>query len=557
MDAWATLPKSLVKELQSKIQGDVCDQVEVRKKFRRDTSIFEKMPSLVVYPKHARDIVALIDFIRSKRESGMELTLTARSAGTDMTGGPLTSSVLMVTTKYMNHLRIEGDRATVEPGMYYRDFEKETKKHGLLMPSFPASKNICALGGMVNNNSGGELTLRYGKTEKYVEEMDVVLSDGSRVILKELSETELEDKKKLDTLEGKIYRDMHALIEANLDTIQKAKPTVSKNSSGYALWSVYDQEKRTFNLAKLFVGAQGTLGIMTNATLKLIKPKEHRAMLVVFLNDLKILPEIVKRIHAFNPESFESYDDHTMKLAIRLLPGMLMSLGFMRFLRLGFSFIPELMLVLKGGVPKLILMAEFAEDSADEALKHARDARLALEGLPVETEIAKNERAAEKFWIIRRESFNLLRKNLQGYYASPFIDDCVVHPEDLPTFLPELNKLLEEYRLVYTIAGHVGDGNFHIIPLMNLSNPESRKAIEELTPRVYDLVLKYKGSISGEHNDGIIRTPYISKMFGEPMARLFLETKKIFDPENMLNPGKKVGGKLEDIHTYMITSHTA
>ena len=154
---------------------------------------------------------------------------------------------------------------------------------------------------------------------------------------------------------------------------------------------------------------------------------------------------------------------------------------------------------------------------------------------------------------MRRESFSLLRKNVHGLHASPFIDDFVVVPEKLPEFLPELNQLLKQYDLIYTIAGHVGDGNFHIIPLMNLADPKSHDIIMELSTKVYELIVKYGGSITGEHNDGIIRTPFLPMMYGEKICGLFADVKNIFDPLHILNPNKKVGGKMEDIAKHMIT----
>jgi FAD/FMN-containing dehydrogenase len=216
-------------------------------------------------------------------------------------------------------------------------------------------------------------------------------------------------------------------------------------------------------------------------------------------------------------------------------------------MRLGVSFLPEVGLVLQGGVPKLVLMAEFAEDTAKEALRKANEARNALADLKLPMRIAKNEQAAEKYWIVRRESFALLRKNLKGLYAAPFIDDFVVPPDSYPTFLPELNALLAKYDLIYTVAGHIGNGNFHIIPLMDLSKPETKQIVLELGPKVYDLVIKYGGTTTGEHNDGIIRTPYLEQLFGSEMTRLFRETKHIFDPLDIFNPGKKVNGSFADI----------
>ncbi|MFZ1987563.1 MAG: FAD-binding oxidoreductase [Minisyncoccia bacterium] len=549
------------KRLASILKGDVFDSEIERREMSRDTSIFTRTPELVVYPQDAEDVSALVKEVHRASTSGTHISVTGRSAGTDMGGGPLTTSIVAVFTKYMNHVLEVGDGSTpdtgyaiTEPGVYYRDFEKETLAKGYILPSYPASREIAAMGGIVSNDSGGERTLKYGKTTQYVEELDVVLCDGSTATFKALTPEELEAKKKEQTLEGEIYRKMDALITKNWERIHGAKPKVSKNSAGYALWSVRDPETGLFNLAKLICGSQGTLALWTKAKLALVKPKEHRAMLVVFLSDLNILPEIVKRILPLAPESFESYDDHTFTLAVRFLPEMLKQMGFAKAARLGVSFIPELGMVATGGVPKMILMAEFAEDTIELADKKAEEAKKVLEGLAVQAKVEKNEQESEKYWIVRRESFSLLRKNLHGYYACPFIDDFVVPPETYPEFLPKLQELLDAYKnhFIYTVAGHIGNGNFHIIPLMDLAKEESRKTILELAPKVYALVITYGGTTTGEHNDGIIRTPYLSQLFGENMVELFAETKKIFDPLNLFNPGKKVGGTFADIEHDMI-----
>lgn len=549
--------KGLRETVAKTFRGELMDELKEREKYAKDTSLFTRTPSLVAYPKDANDVVALVKGVRIEKERGHDISLTARSAGTDMSGGPLTRSVVAVFTKYMNRIgevvkEADGGHAIVEPGCYYRDFEKEAAKKGLLLPSYPASKSIAAMGGIINNNSGGERTLEYGKTEKYVEELEVVLSDGTKTVFKELTPAELAGKQSQRDFEGEVYRKIGALISSNRSLIEGKKPHVSKNSAGYALWDVYDAKRGTFNLAKLIVGAQGTLALVTNAKLKLVKPEDHRSMLVVFLSDLAVLPEIVRRVLPHTPESFESYDDHTLALAVKFLPQMLAQMGLIRAARLGIAFLPEVGLVLEGGVPKLVLMAEFARDTKEAALKAAEETRDALKDLKLPMRIAKNEAAAEKYWVVRRESFALLRKNLRGFYAAPFIDDFVVPPDTYPRFLPELNALLAKYELIYTIAGHVGNGNFHIIPLMDLKDPKTKEIILELAPKVYDLVLKYGGTTTGEHNDGIIRTPYLSQQFGPEMVKLFAETKRIFDPLNIFNPGKKVGGTFEDIERDML-----
>jgi len=376
-----------------------------------------------------------------------------------------------------------------------------------------------------------------------------VLSDGSQTTFKSLTPEEVADKKKLNTLEGSIYREMDALLTENAALIETHRPKVSKNSAGYALWSIRDERTGATNLAKLICGSQGTLALWTKAKLGLVRPKEHRAMLVVFLHDTAILPEVVKRVLIQKPESFESYDDHTFILAVKLIPELLGQMGFLKAARLGIDFIPEAAMVATGGVPKLLLMAEFAEDTLEEADRKALAAQTALADLHLQTKIEKNEKESEKYWIVRRESFSLLRKNVHGLSTAPFIDDFVVPPSCYAEFLPKLNALLDEYKshFIYTVAGHVGDGNFHIIPLMDLTKEENRQVILDLAPKVYELVIAAGGTTTGEHNDGIIRTPYLPMLFGAEMVALFEKTKQIFDPKNIFNPGKKVGGTFADI----------
>lgn len=554
--------------LAGAMRGEVTDDAEARRSAARDTSLFERIPSVVVYPVDANDVSELVKVVGAERERGAEVSLAARSGGTDMSGGPLTTSVVVSFTKHMNHIGEVGTTspedglrsaqtegyAVCEPGVYYRDFEKATMEKDLILPSYPASREIAAMGGIVANNSGGERTLRYGQTEKYVEELDVVLSDGSQILLKALTPEELEEKKSLQTLEGKIYREMDTMLTENAELIESHRPKVSKNSAGYALWNIKNKKTNTFNLSKLICGSQGTLAIWTKAKLNLVRPKKHRAMIVVFLHDLSILPEIVKRVLLQNPESFESFDDHTFTLAVKLIPGMLSQMGFLKAARLGIDFIPEAAMVATGGVPKLLLMAEFAEDTIEVADAKAVATKEALSDLNLKIKIEKNEKESEKYWMVRRESFNLLRKNVHGLHTAPFIDDFVVPPTCYPEFLPKLNALLDEYKshFIYTIAGHIGDGNFHIIPLMDLSKEENRQVILDLAPKIYELVIAEGGTTTGEHNDGIIRTPYLPMLFGTEMVALFEKTKKIFDPFNIFNPGKKVGGSFADIKKDMI-----
>lgn len=345
-------------------------------------------------------------------------------------------------------------------------------------------------------------------------------------------------------LEGKIYRETFKLINDNHDLLLRAKPKVSKNSAGYSLWNVFDKEKDVFDLTKLWVGAQGTLGVMIEADLRLVPVHKHREMMIIFLHDLSHLGQIINEILPLEPESFESYDDNTLKLALRFFPQFQKLLGTRGIIQTGVSFLPEFLTVLFGGIPKLVLQVDFTGDDPNILKQKIASLRQKLKPLHPQTRIAL-ENQENKYWLIRRESFNLLRQKIHDKHTAPFIDDIVVAPKNLPEFLPKLDAILKQYpQFLSTVAGHVGDGNFHIIPLADLKNEKVRKAIPELAEKVYGLVLSYNGSITGEHNDGLIRSPFLKQMYGEKVYGLFEETKKIFDPEGIFNPGKKTNADL-------------
>ena len=540
---------ALREKLQPLIRGEVYDDEKRLREASHDASLFEVKPQLVVAPYDSEDLKALVRF--ANENPG--ISLTARSGATDMSGGPLNESVILDFTKHFNQVREVGDSprsssveaggyAVTQPGVFYRDFEKRTLEKGWLMPSYPASREICTVGGMVANNAGGEKTFSYGQTKDYVDKLKVVLADGNEYELKPLNKSELETKISQGDFEGNLYQELFQLLEENYDIIKQHKPRVSKNSAGYFLWDVWD--RNTFDITKLFTGSQGTLGLISKITFRLIKPKPHSKLLVIFLHDLKPLGSIADAVVECEPESFESYDDKTLKLALRFLPDFISYLG-KNLITLAIDFLPEFWMFLTGGMPRLVLMAEFTGDTEDEVDEKLQRAQKAIKPFKLKHRITTSEEDAKKYWTIRRESFNLLRKHIKGKRTAPFIDDMVVKPEYLPDFLPKLEELLKPYNLTYSVAGHVGDGNFHIIPLITIGDPKIKEIIPELSKKVYDLVLQFHGSITGEHNDGLIRTPFLKQMYGEQIYALFERVKKLFDPKNIFNPGKKTGGSFE------------
>jgi len=543
------MDKNLLEELKSLLKGEVIEDEQTLQNFSHDASIFEVNPKVVVFPKDAKDVENVIEFVNRHKKEAPGLSITGRSAGTDMGGGPLSESIILSFTQHFNQIiGLEGNIATTQPGVYYRDFEAFTLKQGLIFPSYPASRELCAMGGIVNNNSGGEKSFEYGKTENYVKKLKMVLSDGKVYEFSPISEKELQGKLLLETFEGKIYREMYTLITKNYDAIKAAKPHVSKNSAGYFLWNIYDKETKIFDLCKLFVGAQGTLGMLLEAGIELIPVKKHSEMLIIFMEpkDSAKLGEIINAVLPLNPESFETYDDNTLKLAVKYFPEFAKKLGARNIVSTGFHFLPEFLMVLRGGVPKLIMQIEFTGNNLDDLKDKIVELKYALSPFALNMRVAGNEMQSKKYWLIRRESFNLLREKVKDKHTAPFIDDFIVSPEHLPEFLPKLNAILAKYpSLIYTVAGHMGDGNFHIIPLMDITDEKQREIIPVLGKEVYDLVFEYHGSTTGEHNDGLVRSPYLKQMYGEKIYELFEKTKEIFDPKNIFNPGKKVNSSMD------------
>ncbi len=524
--------------------GDIDTSDKSLNFYSHDASLFEIKPKLVVAPKDSSDVQKLVALVAEQKKSNPELSLTARSAGTDMSGGAINDSIIVDFNKYFTS--IEGVTPTeghAQPGVFFRDFDAETAKQNVLLPPYPASRDLCTIGGMVNNNSGGEKSLEFGKTENFVNELHVVFADGVERMVKPLNKQELNAKMAQDDFEGKVYREIFQLVDGNYEKIKAAKPHVSKNSTGYNLWDVWDRETQIFNLCNLIVGAQGTLGFTTDIKFKLVPRRAHSGLLVLFLRGMDDLGELIPKILESKPATFESFDDQTLWLSIRFMPSFLKMLGPWRFIKLLFSLIPDGLLLLRG-IPKLILMVEFNGDTEKEVRGKIRALHQELGAHRARYEIngfeeTPTEGRSEKFWLMRRQSFKLLRDKVKDKHTAPFIDDLVVNPPHLVEFLPQIQQIIRKYKLFATVAGHMGDGNFHIIPLMKLENPEDRAKLEPAMREVNTLVLKYKGSLSGEHNDGLVRGPWLEQMYGPEVLGYFRQAKDIMDPEHIFNPHKK------------------
>ncbi len=543
----------LIASLKKNFKGEISTEEGTLEHYSRDASIYEITPELVAFPKDTNDIKSLISFVNENKKTTQNLSLTARAAGTCMSGGTLNDSIIVSVTEHINKivdLKIRDKKVSCQAGLYYRDLEKELNKHDLLLPPYTSSKRLNTVGGMVANNSGGEKSLGYGKTEKYVDSLKVVLYDGQEYEIKKMTKNELEKRiKKGDTL-GKIYKKIYSIFSSNKALINKSRPMVTKNSAGYTIWDVWDGEY--FDAPKLFVGSQGTLGIITEITFNLIKQKKHHGILMIFMQNYQHLPQIVNTVLSHKPDCFESFDHYTYELALKYVT------GFSKILKLSEkdtikAFHPEMARAEKNGIPELTLLVEYEDDDLviiHENLKKLNEELSQYDNL--ETYMTHNEDERSKYWAIRRESFGLLKSKVKGKYAAPFIDDIVVTTDKLPEFFPRLYHLLNKSGLMYTVAGHIGNGNFHIIPLIEMEDRNICEKIYKMMDQVFELVWEFNGSDSGEHNDGLVRSPYLKKQFGEKIYNIFEDLKITFDPSNIFNPNKKLGVTKEYAKQFLI-----
>lgn len=528
--------------LKGTFKGDLDTTPETLDFYSHDASLFELRPEIVAFPKDADDVKAAVRYVLANKAANPKLSITPRSAGTDMSGGAINESIILDVSRHMTKItEITPDSARVQPGRLYREFDVETKKVGSILPSYPASRGLASVGGMVSNNSGGELGIRYGKTQRYVQEISVVLADGNEYVVRPLTRAELDTKLAQNDYEGELYRRTFELIDEHYDDIQKARPRVAKDSTGYRLWDVWNHETGMFDLTQLFIGAQGTLGIITDIKFKLVPdPMKHVGTLAVYVRNTENLGNITQKIMSYNPFAVEVFDDKTLMLGIKFIFAFLSRMSFLQWVGMCLRLIPNGLALVKG-IPKLVLLIEFDGENQEEVNKRVHEARVGLGEFKNISymEEANTFKKADKFWKMRQESFNLLRQKVKDKHTAPYIDDFIVPLDKMEELLPKVEAIIKKYSLMGTIAGHLGDGNFHVIPLMKIENPEERAKIEPSMKEVYDAVLALGGSLSGEHNDGLVRGPWLEAMYGPTILGYMREIKHLYDPQNIFNPKKK------------------
>lgn len=313
---------------------------------------------------------------------------------------------------------------------------------------------------------------------------------------------------------------------------------------GYNLWAVWDRETGIFDLTQLFSGSQGTLGVITDIKVETVPKAAYSGLLLAYLPSIKKLGHVIETVMAHHPATFEGFDDITFNLGIRYFKTFRKQLGTKEWLRQQTHLLKSVA-KFKGHLPNILLMIEFDGNSNEEVVKKIAALHEDLKKYRIRMDVEADKLSSAPFWQIRRSALALLNNQVKGRYASPFIDDMTVQPRYLTKFIPELRKVIRKYKLPVTLQGHFGDGNFHLIPLMDIAGTKDQAKLEPIMRELIPIVLKYGGTMAGEHNDGMVRGPWLPAVFGQEVFQIFKQVKELFDPQYIFNPNKKTDASWE------------
>ena len=536
-------------------RGGISTKKELLDSYSYDESIFSVRPQVILQPKNRRDVEIAAKVVAEQTKRFSSLSLTPRAAGTGLGGGSLTDSVVIDACAHLNKI---GDIVkkkskitfTCEPGVMWRDIEKKLKAQGLYLPPYPASKDICSIGGSVANNAAGPDSLRHGHCADWIEALDVVLSDGHTYTIKPLTLREYKALIKQDHEHARIAAAIFELIKKNEKEIKKNKPKTKKNSAGYPLWNVmpegvakFMKGTGVFDLTRLISGSQGTVGIITHITMRAIEIPKNTTLIALPIFNLEDAATTITAALKFNPINIEVFDALTFDLALKN-PGFFKErLSTTDYYRIMLSMYTTYHVRYRRQVPEFTVLITIDEETTTQT--PAAEIAQKISTSRAKARVVKNPIEAEMLWQIRRASYTLSKFQDPTKRPAAFLEDMTVPPENLSKFFMQVKSLLKEFNVTAAVHGHGGNGHFHFYPLLDFTNKTTPALVEKMAEKFFSAAVKFGGNICGEHNDGIIRTPHLNKMFSKKMLELFVTAEAIFDPDDIFNPGKKVNPRFD------------
>jgi FAD/FMN-containing dehydrogenase/Fe-S oxidoreductase len=517
-----------IETLRGTFTGDLYMDDLWRLMYATDASAYRELPLAVTRPRHARDIRTLITFSRKH-----SIPLIPRTAGTSLAGQVVGNGIVVDVSRYMTEI-LEINKAEhwvrVQPGVILDELNKVLEPDGLFFGPETSTSSRCMIGGMVGNNSCGAHSILYGSTRDHVISIKTLLSDGTEAEFKELSPEEFQRKAEGESLENNIYRTFSKILSdpSNQDMIRKEfpKPSIHRRNTGYAIDLLLETEPFAgngvpFNLSKLLAGSEGTLAFSTEIKLNLVPlPPKQKALICVHCHTVAEALEGNLVALKYNPG------------AVELMDKPILDCTKDNITQVRNRFFIE-------GDPGAILIIEFARETKEEILTIARklEEEMRTRGYGYHFPVIFPP-DMKKVWDLRKAGLGVLSNYPGDRKPVPVTEDTAVSPEDLPGYIKEFRALLDRLNLECVFYAHVGSGELHLRPVLNLKDPADIELFHTVALETAKLVKKFRGSLSGEHGDGRLRGEFIPLMVGEHNYRLIKQVKQAFDPEGILNPNK-------------------
>lgn len=502
--------------LNEHMAGDVVADDNVRHQFSTDGSVLSLTPSLIVHPRVVDDVRKVARFTWRLAERGQVLPLTARGNGTDPTGAAIGRGTILSFPAHMAQIMefdLKYRMVRVQPGITLEALSQAVVTQGMRLPVDGGNSRVATVGGAIANNLPGRQFAKYGSMRDWVDKLEVVLANGEIIQTGKLSRRELSEKKGLQTLEGEIYRSIDSLIEDNPDIVSALADSPSLDASCYALDLVRGDDG-SFDLTPLFLGSQGTLGIVTQAILRLVDLPSEDAIIVAALTGDENLSDLTNRLLELEPTALEFIDGETLSLTRELT-------GYSSWGRVTKS------------LPYALLFIEFDGKHVNRNLRRAGKI---MESVGImEAMIATDPADIESAMTIYDSVASITNHNDSGAAAIPLSTDLAVPSENVFDAADEIRKALEHNHVQGGVWGNLGSGLISVRPIVNLANLGQRQIVFRLMDRLAEIVDHYDGSLTGCNGSGRLLTPWTRAQHDKETAEVMASVKKIFDPYHILN----------------------
>lgn len=509
---------SLVNELRN-IKGDVLSDEYSLGMYSTDASFYQIKPLVVVLPLDEADVKIAVEIARTRK-----LKILPRGAGTSLAGQTVGEAIVIDFSKYMNKILEFNEKerwVRVQPGLVCDELNAEMAKYGLHFAPDPATASRANVGGMVGNNSSGTKSILYGKTVDHILEAHVLLADGTELQLKEVSESEFNQKAQQKNREGEIYKGVKDVIQQNRDEIKHRFPKVMRRVGGYNLDEFVYTDR--WNLSKLITGSEGTLAVSLDLKINLEPLPKFRSVVVVHFAELLEAIRAVEPMLPYKPSAVEILDRTVLKLSAENLT----TKHLCHFIE---------------GDPAAILIVEFYGDTAESVIQRPEEmiSVLKSKGLGYAYPLFPSGKKYDDVWTLRKKGFGLMLGLKGDKKALSFIEDSAIPTAVLPEYIDQVLKICAKHNTEVAMYAHASVGVIHVQPLLDLRQEQDIVNLKNITDETFELVMKYGGSWSGEHGDGLVRSAYNERFFGPTLYSAFKNVKKLFDPQNIMNPGKIV-----------------